>query len=172
MENKGLTRSKHRPSMTMRDDVLLALRKLLGCDRDARDLEAGIFNWVLQAAQSKGAVCAWHNPTFARLYAAKARSILVNANSVAALCGPRPHEVAWAPVHDLRPDKWRIIQEEQRIKFEKAYENQQVAMTSQFKCSRCKGNQCSYYVLQTRSADEGSTFFVTCLSCGHQWRMG
>ena len=44
------------------------------------------------------------------------------------------------------------------------------AMTDQFKCGRCKSRKCIYYELQTRSADEGMTIFITCLNCGNRWR--
>lgn len=37
-------------------------------------------------------------------------------------------------------------------------------------CSRCKGQKTSSYSLQTRSADEPMTVFVTCLTCGKRWR--
>jgi len=37
-------------------------------------------------------------------------------------------------------------------------------------CSKCKGQKTSSYALQTRSADEPMTVFVTCLTCGKRWR--
>ena len=37
-------------------------------------------------------------------------------------------------------------------------------------CSKCKGQKTSSYSLQTRSADEPMTVFVTCLTCGKRWR--
>mgnify|MGYP000391775948 CR=1 FL=1 len=38
-------------------------------------------------------------------------------------------------------------------------------------CSRCKKKtNCDYYQLQTRSADEPMTTFVTCLECGKRWK--
>ena len=37
-------------------------------------------------------------------------------------------------------------------------------------CSKCKGTKTSSYALQTRSADEPMTVFVTCLTCGKRWR--
>ncbi|KAJ2693814.1 transcription elongation factor TFIIS [Coemansia spiralis] len=36
------------------------------------------------------------------------------------------------------------------------------AATDQFKCGRCKQRKCTFYQLQTRSADEPMTTFVTC----------
>ena len=31
-------------------------------------------------------------------------------------------------------------------------------------------NNCSHYQLQTRSADEPMTTFVSCQECGHRWK--
>ena len=39
-----------------------------------------------------------------------------------------------------------------------------------FKCMRCKGNKTTYYQLQTRSADEPMTTYVTCTSCDNRWK--
>ena len=50
------------------------------------------------------------------------------------------------------------------------YEEKQEAMTDQFKCGRCKSRECTYYELQTRSADEAMTTFITCLKCGNRWK--
>lgn len=39
-----------------------------------------------------------------------------------------------------------------------------------FKCGRCKSKKTSYYQMQTRSADEPMTTYVTCKSCGNCWK--
>jgi transcription elongation factor S-II len=59
------------------------------------------------------------------------------------------------------------------------------AETDAFKCSRCQQRKCTYYQMQTRSADEPMTVslsygfkmwlltwqtFVTCINCGNRWK--
>ena len=39
-----------------------------------------------------------------------------------------------------------------------------------FKCGKCKSARTTFYLLQTRSADEPMTAFITCLGCGYRWK--
>ena len=39
-----------------------------------------------------------------------------------------------------------------------------------FKCGKCKSKRTTYYQLQTRSADEPMTTFVTCHNCDNHWK--
>jgi transcription elongation factor S-II len=44
-------------------------------------------------------------------------------------------------------------------------------ITRQFgACGKCKCPTTSYFMMQTRSADEPMTIFITCTNCGHSWR--
>ncbi|RKP03674.1 hypothetical protein CXG81DRAFT_9181 [Caulochytrium protostelioides] len=42
--------------------------------------------------------------------------------------------------------------------------------TDMFKCGKCKQRKTKYYQMQTRSADEPMTTFVTCVNCGNRWK--
>ncbi|PSR93269.1 Transcription elongation factor TFIIS like [Actinidia chinensis var. chinensis] len=44
------------------------------------------------------------------------------------------------------------------------------ATTDQFRCSRCGKKETTYHQMQTRSADEPMTTFVTCVNCGKNWK--
>ncbi|KAI8874727.1 transcription elongation factor S-II [Backusella circina FSU 941] len=44
------------------------------------------------------------------------------------------------------------------------------AETDMFMCGKCKHRKCTYFQMQTRSADEPMTTFVTCITCGNHWK--
>lgn len=39
-----------------------------------------------------------------------------------------------------------------------------------FTCGKCKSKKTVFYQLQTRSADEPMTTYVTCTNCSHKWK--
>ena len=59
--------------------------------------------------------------------------------------------------------KARELQMEAAKKKEQDYEGL-------FKCRKCKSTKTSYYQMQTRSADEPMTTYVTCNNCGLKWK--
>ncbi|CAL5364016.1 unnamed protein product [Camellia sinensis] len=44
------------------------------------------------------------------------------------------------------------------------------ATCCEFRCARCGKKETTYHQMQTRSADEPMTTFMTCVSCGHKWK--
>ncbi|KAE8125845.1 hypothetical protein FH972_020614 [Carpinus fangiana] len=44
------------------------------------------------------------------------------------------------------------------------------ASIDMFQCSWCRERKCTYYQLQTRSADEPMTTYVTCINCNNHWK--
>ena len=44
-------------------------------------------------------------------------------------------------------------------------------LTDMFRCGKCRERKCTYYQMQTRSADEPMTVFVRCTVCGNRWKM-
>ncbi|KAI9102066.1 hypothetical protein K1719_023576 [Acacia pycnantha] len=58
----------------------------------------------------------------------------------------------------------------QKALFECERGQQAKATTDQFKCGRCGQRKCTYYQMQTRSADEPMTTYVTCVACNNRWK--
>ena len=66
---------------------------------------------------------------------------------------------------------------ERFIQIQKEYDALQPKLTTKeevpdgmFTCGRCKSKKTTYYQLQTRSADEPITTFVTCTNCSNRWK--
>jgi DNA-directed RNA polymerase subunit M/transcription elongation factor TFIIS len=71
---------------------------------------------------------------------------------------------------DMWPAKWKETMEK-IIEMDRNMCNDEVHASIFLFCSRCKKKaKCTYYQLQTRSADEPMTTFVTCLECDKQWK--
>ena len=82
----------------------------------------------------------------------------------------KAHELAFMTHQEVRPDLWTTLIEEKRIKDENKFTPKIEASTDDFVCGKCKSKKCTYYQLQTRSADEPMTTFVTCLDCGNRFK--
>jgi transcription elongation factor S-II len=64
------------------------------------------------------------------------------------------------------PEKWEELIKAKSIRDKNKFEEKLEAMTDRFTCRKCRSKRCSYYLIQTRSADEPMTVFITCLDCG------
>ena len=63
----------------------------------------------------------------------------------------------------MMPEKWLDLINQKKIKDENKYTPKIEASTDNFTCYKCKSKKCTHYQLQTRSADESMTTYVTCL---------
>ena len=81
-----------------------------------------------------------------------------------------PESVANLSVYDIFPDNWKDLMDKKSKMDELKYKLKPEAMTDQFKCRKCYSRSCSYYEVQTRSADEPMTQFITCLDCKNRWK--
>ena len=73
-------------------------------------------------------------------------------------------------VQETFPEHWKHLIDEKYRKNKVLYETKKEAMTDQFKCRKCGSRETCYYEMQTRSADEPMTIFITCLNCGNRWK--
>ena len=73
-------------------------------------------------------------------------------------------------VYDIYPDNWKELLNAKSKRDKIKYELKPEAMTNLFKCHKCGSRETSYYEVQTRSADEPMTQFITCLKCENRWK--
>jgi transcription elongation factor S-II len=73
-------------------------------------------------------------------------------------------------VTELYPENWQEIAAEQMKRETAALEGSKEEGCDLFKCRRCGKSRTRYWEMQTRSADEPMTIFITCLNCGKKWR--
>ena len=160
---------------TFRDNVKNKLSDILGNIEYGSNLEKGIFNYSLQEAGERLIVKKWDNIYFVLLYINKLRTIYINLKNekIKGLILEKKikaHELAFMTHQKMLPDKWNPLIEELNIKNQNKYMPKLEASSDNFTCWKCKSKKCTHYQLQTRSADEPMTTFVTCLDCGTRWK--
>lgn len=158
-----------------RKKICEKLIPILGEETLSINMEKGIFNYTIKEANSKKIIKKWDNPAFAMLYVDRLRSIYLNLKNEDLLNQIKngelaPQSVAFMTHQELNPSHWtKLI--EKKIKRDASKFNTGVqASTDMYTCKKCKSKKCTYYELQTRSADESTSVFVTCLDCGKNWR--
>ena len=145
-----------------------------------RDLEREIFNHTINSCIEKNIVPTW-NHLFSTVYINKARTIYTNLKPDSYIKNKRllirlkkneftPKELVTMNYQQLFPENWKELIDEKYRRDKVLYETKQESMTDQFLCKRCKSRETSYYEVQTRSADEAMTIFITCLNCGNRWK--
>jgi len=159
---------------SFRTNVRQKLDNIIQNETNSRNLEKGIFNYTLKEADRRKIVKKWDNKLFVQIYVDHLRSIMTNLKgSVLQQINDgsiKAHVVAFMTHQELSPDKWEELIVSKAKRDKNKFETNLAASTDTFTCRKCKGNQCTYYQLQTRSADESMTVYVTCLSCGNRWK--
>ena len=160
---------------TFRENIKKKLNEILQNEKNSSNLEKGIFNYVLKESTNKRIVKKWDNQYFVQLYIDRVRSIYKNLNNKEILDqiqngSMKPHLVAFMTHQEMRPDIWNTLIEAKSKRDKNKFETNLEAATDTFTCRKCRSKKCSYYGLQTRSADEPMTIFVTCLECGTRWK--
>ena len=151
------------------------LNLILENEKHSSNLEKGIFNYALKEATNRKVVKKWDNQYFVQIYIDRLRSIYINLKNPEILDqikteAIQAHTVAFMTHQEMRPDKWKELIDAKIIKDKNKFEINVEASTDTFTCRKCKSNKCTYYLQQTRSADEATTIFVQCLTCGQKWK--
>tara|TARA_B100001758_G_C18095266_1_gene445537 strand:- start:39 stop:566 length:528 start_codon:yes stop_codon:yes gene_type:complete len=145
------------------------------------NLEKGIFNYTISEAKKKKIVRKWTNKNFVQIYINRFRSVYSNIHPKSKICNKTllkklknkklsPKKLAFMSHQEMSPKKWKELIEAKIKRDKNLTEVDMSAATDEFKCYKCQKRLCTYYQLQTRSADEPMTTFITCLNCGNRWK--
>ena len=166
---------EHRMKMVIKFDQLINDIKI------SKNIEKNIYNYIIEVSKNRDIVRSWKNKVFYNLYINKSLSIYINLNKKSYLKNNYlfdriksnkidPKNIAKLSVYDIYPDNWKDLMDKKSKMDELKYKLKPEAMTDQFKCRKCFSRSCSYYEVQTRSADEPMTQFITCLQCKNRWK--
>jgi len=160
---------------TFRSNIISKIDEIIKDIKISRNVERGVFNFTLKESTTKKLLKKWENPFFVNIYLDRLKTIYINIQfeplKILIQSGNiKTSELAFMTHQEMRPDKWDKMIEEKNKRDKCKYETVIEAATDTFKCRKCKSNKCTYYQMQTRSADEPMTTFVSCLDCGCRWK--
>jgi transcription elongation factor S-II len=157
-----------------RSNITKKLNEKINNEKNSLNLEKGIFNYTLKEAEQKKVLKKWDNSRFINIYLDRVRTIYlnINKNTIELINSGsiKAHSLAFMTHQEMAPDKWNKLIEAKIKRDKNKFETNVEAATDTFTCRKCKSNKCTYYQMQTRSADEPMTTFVTCIDCGARWK--
>lgn len=143
-------------------------------------MEELIFENALKTADKNDVRKSWNMQGFRDIYLAVSRRIIGNLDpksyvkNTHALERYNEGELTLDQLinqnyYELFPEKWEVMVDRQAKRERIQLEGDFSRATDKWLCNGCKMRKCTYYELQTRSADEPMTIFIQCLNCGKRW---
>ena len=150
-------------------------------ESECDELEMSIYNGAIRDAQRRHIALSWAHLPFVHVYQMIARRLATNLHpesyvkNSALFQKYKDGEITLSDLsnmssYDLFETHWKESFEQQQIREKRQLEGDKSMATDQFLCTRCWKRECTYYEMQTRSADEPMTIFINCLNCGKHWR--
>lgn len=150
-------------------------------EADVAQFEHEIFLATLTEAATKHIFAHWKNPLFQEIHSYRQFRLFSNLHPKSPVGNRRllkrvqegelkMADLARLEDMELYPENWKRLQDQQLVREQKWLEGNKMVATDMFKCNRCGKKETTYYEMQTRSADEPMTIFITCVNCGKKWK--
>lgn len=167
-----------------RERSLYSLKKNLSklfTVKQIEHLEKVIMDKTFQEADKKFVIKHFENPLFVTLYEIVTRRHVANLDPANYIKNTHLFEkikngdlsfdhLRSMTILELQPGLYTEMRDRQLLREQNLLEGNKAMATDIFECNRCNKRECTYYELQTRSADEPMTKFISCLNCGKRWR--
>ena len=141
------------------------------------NVEVAVYNRTIRVATDTKVAKSWTNQAFVVLYNSYLRSIVSNIKRdtlIHLFVDPSfdPATIETESIAQFNAGKWVPIIVQTTMKADGMYEMNAEASSDDFMCRKpkCRSKRCSHYQMQTRSADEPMTIYVTCLDCGSRYK--
>lgn len=141
------------------------------------EIEESIYHYCVSQAFEKQIIQTLENKFFMILYKDRVRSITLNLKDKYNLFLDKikngtihANTVGKITHQDMNTVIWKDIIQKKIERDNHKYDNNTEGTSKEFKCGRCKKRETQYTQVQTRSADEPMTTFVTCINCGNHWK--
>jgi DNA-directed RNA polymerase subunit M/transcription elongation factor TFIIS len=150
-------------------------------EEEVQRLERCIYNATIRRANDRHVGRTWSHKPFGELYRMIAKTIAANFHPSSYVQNTELFErwragqttfedICNMDSYQMFEARWRDNFVAQQAQEKRQLEGNRAMATDRFTCTRCWKKECTYYEMQTRSADEPMTIFITCLNCGKHWR--
>jgi DNA-directed RNA polymerase subunit M/transcription elongation factor TFIIS len=149
-------------------------------EAEATKLETLIFAAAIDRAEKEEIPRTWPTMAFRDVYLAISRRVLGNLDPTSYIGNKGLWEryqagdltlekIVYHNYYELYPEHWNQMVDRQAKREKIQLDGDFSRATDKWLCTGCKKRKCTYYELQTRSADEPMTLFIHCLNCGKRW---
>lgn len=137
-------------------------------DNSAKNAEKSIYNFTIRLCTDTDIEKSWENDLFKYVYVHKSLHVINNLKNNPSLVNHIIVNKSSKEIAFVDPDMLKYDYTSDVIHDDEDQNND--IIEGLFKCPRCKGKKTTYYSVQTRSADEPMTNFITCLTCKNRWK--
>lgn len=132
----------------------------------ANNIEKSTYNWAIQNASELNIEANWNNENFVHMYIQRSMDVIHHLKEYDLIDKLKKKEILSKDIGFIEHKQFNEKRWEPVV-----YETDETDKEGIFQCKKCHSKKTTYYSLQTRSADEPMTNFITCLTCNNRWKM-